>query len=74
VRCHRELPFHLPLADGGLLEGVIDLAFLEHNAWVVVDFKTDASSLARYTRQVQWYVYALRRLTGREAEGRLLRL
>jgi len=74
VRCHRELPFHLPLADGGLLEGVIDLAFLEHNAWVVVDFKTDASSLARYTRQVQWYVYALRRLTGREVEGRLLRL
>ena len=74
ARCHRELPFHLPLADGRLVEGIIDLAFLEHDTWVVVDFKTDSSGSARYTRQVQWYAYALRRLTGREAQGNLLRL
>jgi ATP-dependent helicase/nuclease subunit A len=73
-RCHRELPVHLRLEDGRLLEGVIDLAFVEQGRWVVVDFKSDAASLARYERQVQWYLYALRRLTGREGVGYLLRI
>jgi ATP-dependent exoDNAse (exonuclease V) beta subunit len=73
-RCHRELPIHLRLEDGRLLEGVIDLAFLEGDRWTVVDFKTDAENAARYERQVQWYLYALARLTGQEAAGHLLRI
>jgi ATP-dependent exoDNAse (exonuclease V) beta subunit len=73
-RCHRELPFHLPLEDGRLLEGVIDLAFIEQEHWVVIDFKTDAQSTSRYERQLQWYLYALRTLTGRHAAGYLLHL
>jgi len=73
-RCHRELPIHLHLADGRLVEGVIDLAFLEQDRWVVVDFKSDAGNSARYERQLQWYVYALAKLTGREAAGHLLRI
>ena len=73
-RCHRELPVHLPLADGRLLEGVMDLAFLEQDRWVVVDFKSDAVDSARYERQLQWYLYALAKLTGREATGHLLRI
>ena len=74
ARCHRELPFHLPLPDGRLIEGVIDLAFVEHDRWVVVDFKTDVRNTARYQRQVQWYLYALSKLTRREALGYLLHI
>ena len=66
-RCHRELPVHLRLEDGRLLEGVIDLAFLEQERWVVVDFKSDSAHAARYERQLQWYLYALSKITGREA-------
>jgi len=73
-RCHRELPVHLRLEDGRLLEGVIDLAFVEHDRWVVVDFKSDAGDSARYERQLQWYLYALSKLSGRAAAGFLLRI
>ena len=73
-RCHRELPIHLRLEDGRLLEGVIDLAFVERDRWIVVDFKSDARDAARYQRQLQWYLYALSKLTGREAAGHLLRV
>ncbi|HEY4360430.1 MAG TPA: UvrD-helicase domain-containing protein [Bryobacteraceae bacterium] len=75
ARCHREYPLTLRLADGRLLEGVIDLAFVEEGRWVVVDFKTDANSperLAQYERQLQWYAYALAELTGIPARGILL--
>jgi ATP-dependent exoDNAse (exonuclease V) beta subunit len=72
--CHRELPIHLRLEDGRLLEGVIDLAFLENGRWVVVDFKSDALTTARYERQLRWYLYALSRLTGQAALGYLLRI
>jgi ATP-dependent exoDNAse (exonuclease V) beta subunit len=74
-RCHREYPVTLKLDGGRLLEGIIDLAFVEQGAWVVVDFKTDAEVAdhrARYQRQLQWYVHALARLTGMEGRGILL--
>ena len=65
----------LPLVKGRLLEGVVDLAFVENDAWVVVDFKTDADISARrgpYQRQLQWYAYALTKLTGIPAKACLL--
>jgi ATP-dependent helicase/nuclease subunit A len=77
TRVHREYPVTLALEDNMLLEGVIDLAFIEDGAWVVVDFKTDADSLdrrAQYQRQLQWYGHALARLTGLRAQGYLLAL
>jgi ATP-dependent exoDNAse (exonuclease V) beta subunit len=73
-RSYRELPVDLRLDNGQLLEGVIDLAFLELDRWVVVDFKTDTIASARYERQLQWYVYALAKLTGRAATGHLLQV
>jgi len=73
-RCHRELPIHSRLEDGRMLEGVIDLAFVEQDRWVVVDFKSDSENAARYERQLQWYLYALSKLTGRESAGHLLRI
>jgi ATP-dependent exoDNAse (exonuclease V) beta subunit len=73
-RSYREMPIDLRLEDGRLLEGVIDLAFLEPDRWIVVDFKTDTTASARYERQLQWYVYALAKLTGRDATGHLLQV
>ncbi len=76
-RLHREYPITLRLDDGRLLEGVIDLAFVENDAWIIVDFKTDADGSelrAQYQRQLQWYGYALARLTGMPARGWLLAL
>jgi len=77
---HREYPVTLPLEEGGaVLEGVIDLAFIENGVWVIVDFKTDTDSSSdsgarreQYLRQLQWYGYALERLTGLRANAYLL--
>ncbi len=74
-RCHREYPIVLPLDDGRLLEGVIDLAFVENGVWTVIDLKTDADSAerrAQYARQLRWYGYALTKLTGMPARLCLL--
>ncbi len=73
-RCHRELPVVFSEDQHTILEGVIDLAFLEESRWVVVDFKTDLSAALHltYRRQVEWYVYALSRITQQQAEGWLL--
>ncbi len=74
-RCYREAPFLLDRGGGSTIEGTIDLAFREAGAWTVVDFKTDAdvdAQLDRYRRQLAWYVYAMKAMTGEEARGVLL--
>jgi ATP-dependent exoDNAse (exonuclease V) beta subunit len=74
-RCHRELPAMLRLEENRLLEGVIDLAFLEGGAWTIVDFKSDAdlkAKRAHYRRQLQWYGAALERITGQPVRGWIL--
>ena len=73
-RCHRELPLTLPLGNR-VLEGVIDLAYLDNGAWTIVDFKTDAAApgrLERYKTQLRWYAYALHKITGNPVRGWLL--
>jgi ATP-dependent helicase/nuclease subunit A len=75
-RCHRELPLVMR-RNGKLIEGIVDLAFLEDGQWHVVDFKTDADwpgRRAEYERQVQWYVYGMTQLTGAAVKGWLLGL
>ncbi len=70
----REVPFLLPLERGPSVEGVLDLAFLEEDRWMVVDFKTDSDPsvhFAAYERQVAWYAYALETITGQAAGGTL---
>ena len=74
-RSHREYPVTLKLDGGWLVEGIIDLAFVENGEWVIVDFKTDAGledRRAAYERQLQWYAYALAQLTGMRARACLL--
>jgi ATP-dependent helicase/nuclease subunit A len=75
----RETPILLALADGSLVEGVIDLAFRENSldfaGWTVVDFKTDrefASSSDRYVAQVRAYTEAVEAATASPARGVIL--
>ncbi len=68
------------LADGTLVEGVADLAFLDEadpQCWTVIDFKTDADLLARldeYRTQLGLYISAISASTGIAARGVLLRV
>ncbi len=71
----RESPVSLRLDDGTLAEGIIDLAFLGEDGWVVIDFKTDvelAGRLPEYEAQVSVYVRAIAKATGQPARGVLL--
>jgi ATP-dependent exoDNAse (exonuclease V) beta subunit len=71
----RETPVWLRLEDGSLAEGVVDLAFREDGAWIVVDFKTDrelAGARAAYEAQVALYARAVAAATGEPARGVLL--
>jgi ATP-dependent exoDNAse (exonuclease V) beta subunit len=77
TRCHREYPLVWKLEDGRVLEGFIDLAFVENDRWTIVDFKTDADASERqkqYERQLQWYAFALGKLTGLPAHACLLQI
>jgi ATP-dependent exoDNAse (exonuclease V) beta subunit len=74
---HRELPIALQTDTGSIFEGVIDLAFLESDKWIITDFKTDVDQpdrQSRYRRQVGWYVHALERTTGAAVTGCLLHI
>ena len=74
-RKHREYPVMLRVDGERLMEGIIDLAFVENDAWVIVDFKTDvdiSGNRSQYERQLQWYARALSLLTGLPARAYLL--
>jgi len=62
----REWSFNLRISEPfpTMVQGVIDLCFVENGAWVLVDFKTDRVSdvqqlLPRYRRQMDYYRQAL---------------
>lgn len=72
---YREFPFLLKMEKGRLLEGSIDLAFLEDDTFHIVDFKTDKASerkLEGYLKQVGWYMEAVHQLNGRKVQGWIL--
>jgi ATP-dependent exoDNAse (exonuclease V) beta subunit len=64
--------------DGQLVEGVVDLAFEEHSAWTVVDYKTDRElatiGAERYRHQLALYAAAIRAATGTATTSVLLRI
>jgi ATP-dependent helicase/nuclease subunit A len=76
--CRRETPVTLSLADGSMVEGVVDLAFEENGTWTVIDYKTDRELAAagedRYRRQVAFYASAVAQATGQPAVGVLIRI
>jgi len=74
-QCRREFPVMLKLEGNRVLEGVIDLAFLENDRWHLVDFKTDADVAAnrtRYESQLRWYTLAVARLNSAQVACHLL--
>jgi ATP-dependent exoDNAse (exonuclease V) beta subunit len=79
-RCRRETPITMQLEDGTLIEGVVDLAFVDESdleTWIVVDFKTDfeiSGRLEEYLNQVALYGLAISRATGSETIVKLLRV
>jgi ATP-dependent exoDNAse (exonuclease V) beta subunit len=75
VEVRRECPVMARSSDGALIEGVLDLAYFDGTAWTVVDYKTDVAvegRLAHYEVQIQAYVDAVARATGRSTVGVLL--
>jgi ATP-dependent exoDNAse (exonuclease V) beta subunit len=77
TRRYRELPVTWRLDDNRVLDGVIDLAFVDDGEWHVIDFKTDADVAARrtqYERQLKWYAAALQKLTNQPARCYLLKV
>lgn len=64
----REVPV-AAVEGGGVLAGVVDLAFEEEDGWVVVDYKTDVKpDLDAYERQVRAYARMLERATGKRVK------
>ncbi|MEO8701870.1 MAG: UvrD-helicase domain-containing protein [Kofleriaceae bacterium] len=74
-KLRREVPVVMQTSEG-MLEGIVDLAFAdEHDAWVVVDFKTDADlddAQVTYEHQVRLYATAIAAATGRPVSAALL--
>ena len=75
----REWAFNLRLTgkQALLLQGVIDCAFEENGAWVLVDYKTDRVDdeqmlVNRYAEQLAWYARALAEITGKPVKERYL--
>ena len=69
-RVMREWSFNLHVTEpfDTIVQGVIDLCFLENDQWILVDFKTDRVSSARelwprYRRQLAFYRMALEAAT-----------
>jgi ATP-dependent exoDNAse (exonuclease V) beta subunit len=74
-RVLRETPVMLREDDGTLIEGIVDLAFLEKDGWTVVDFKTDLDFGDRaeaYARQVAVYARTMAQATGTSTKAVLL--
>ena len=65
---HREWSFNLKGPQGSMIQGVIDLCFLENGEWVLADYKTDDADgdelMRRYALQLRWYAKALSEITG----------
>jgi ATP-dependent helicase/nuclease subunit A len=71
----REVPLVLCVDDQSVVDGVVDLAFEEDGAWIVVDYKTDdpdriaPEHLDAYARQVELYREAITKTTGKPASA-----
>jgi ATP-dependent exoDNAse (exonuclease V) beta subunit len=71
----REVPVALQPTPGVVIEGIVDLAFEEDGAWVVVDFKTDHDlerGRERYENQLAWYAAAVSAATAQPSRAILL--
>ncbi|MDE6019386.1 MAG: helicase-exonuclease AddAB subunit AddA [Ruminococcus sp.] len=63
--------------SGSMIKGIIDLAFIENNSFVLVDYKTDFASSEKeltdkYKMQLYIYSLALRQITGKDVSECLI--
>jgi ATP-dependent helicase/nuclease subunit A len=75
--CYRETPVTWRTDTGALIEGFVDLAYLDGDGFVVVDFKTDREleqTVDRYQRQIRIYAAAIASATGRPARAVVMRV
>lgn len=77
--CLREMPLTLCVEEcypPKIVEGIVDLVFVEGDQVVVVDYKTDgapnAEALHAYRQQVALYLRAIAAATGLDVSGHLL--
>ena len=71
----RELPVTGKQTDGSYLNAIIDLAFLENDEWVIVDYKSDRDQEERkekYKKQLGIYGELLEKWTGKKIKSRNL--
>jgi len=81
-RCYRETPVTLRLESGAIVEGNVDLAYVqgdgvEGEEVVIVDFKTDRElegAVETYRRQIQVYAAAIGAALQRPARAVLMRV
>jgi ATP-dependent helicase/nuclease subunit A len=76
-RCFREVPVIWQTADGGLIEGTVDLTFHDEIERVVLDFKTDRElelEIDQYKKQLRIYCSALQRTGERPTRAVLMRV
>ena len=74
-KAFRELPVTARGEDGSYLNAIIDLAFLEDEEWVIVDYKTDQNPeilREKYQKQLGLYAKLLKDLTNRKVKGKYL--
>ena len=67
----RELPLAGKTSSGQFLNAIVDLAFLEGDEWVVVDYKTDRDmekQKEKYREQLGYYGELLTQFTGRKVK------
>jgi ATP-dependent exoDNAse (exonuclease V) beta subunit len=74
LEVRREEPLLHAMADGTMLEGVVDLAFRDAHGWTVVDFKTDRDPAAhpQYAAQLRLYCDAIEAATKTPSRAILL--
>jgi ATP-dependent exoDNAse (exonuclease V) beta subunit len=73
IEVHREFPIVVRLADGSVVEGNVDLACFDGEAWTVLDYKTGRAG-DPIPAQLQLYALALERSTGFKAQGVFLEI
>jgi hypothetical protein len=75
--CSRECPVLWHAANGGLIEGTVDVVFEESGVLTILDFKTDrepSELKQQYERQLDLYCQAFAALRGRSVRGVLVRV
>lgn len=86
----REVPFETQISLSGfpgfensdetiLLQGIIDCYFQEEDGVVLLDYKSDyytnsADMKRKYQKQVEWYAYAIERITGNRVKQKYIYL